>query len=56
MAIGMGLIGLAPAVFWALSPREFDAILRGRYGNAVSLAPPSRGELIGLMQKFPDME
>lgn len=56
MAIGLGLIGLAPAVFWALSPREFDAILRGRFGETHHLQPPAKSDLIGLMRQFPDME
>ena len=36
MAIGLGVLGFAPAVFWALTPKELDAALRGRFGDARS--------------------
>lgn len=54
MAIGIGVLGLAPAVFWALTPKELDAALRGRFGEAHSVTALSRGELGDLMQQFPD--
>ena len=34
MAAGFGLLGLAPAAFWAMTPRELAAALRGRFGPA----------------------
>ena len=37
MAVGLGVLGLPPAVFWAMSPKELEAALRGRTG-----APSSR--------------
>ncbi len=54
MAAGLGALGLAPSVFWAMTPREFDAALRGRLGGAVQPAAPSRADLMALMQQFPD--
>ena len=52
MSFGLGVLGLAPAVFWAMTPRELDAALRGRLGLP-SLAP-SRSALDALMQAYPD--
>lgn len=54
MELGLGVLGLAPTVFWALTPRELESILRGRAGKHRSLAPPSRADLDSLMQLFPD--
>ena len=34
MAVGLGVLGLPPAVFWAMSPKELEAALRGRTGGA----------------------
>jgi len=53
MAAGLGVLGLAPAAFWAMTPRELSAALRGRCGHA-SIAPPSRTDVRALMQRFPD--
>lgn len=55
MALGLGVLGLAPPVFWALTPRELDAALRGRFGEAVRYtSTPSQRDLARLMQQFPD--
>ena len=54
MAAGLGVLGLAPGVFWAMTPREFDAALRGRLGGAREPAAPTRADLASLMQRFPD--
>ena len=54
MAIGLGVLGLAPAVFWALTPKEFDAALRGRFGDRAGRGPLARADLAALMQLFPD--
>ena len=54
MSFGLGVLGLAPATFWAMTPRELDAALRGRLQlPAHALAPP-RTTLDALMQAFPD--
>ena len=54
MAIGLGVLGLAPPVFWALTPKEFDAALKGRFGDGVKAGALSRNDLGALMQLFPD--
>lgn len=54
MAAGLGALGLAPATFWAMTPRELDAALRGRFGRQVSQGAPTRGDLEALMARFPD--
>ncbi len=51
MAAGLGLLRLSPDAFWAMTPREFAAAI----GSLVPLpARPSRRDLGGLMQRFPD--
>jgi len=54
MAAGLGLLGLAPATFWAMTPRELEAALRGRLGSQTGASPVSRADLTRLMQLFPD--
>lgn len=53
MAIALGVLGLAPPMFWALTPKELDAALRGRFGAPQSQSL-KRGDLNRLMQQFPD--
>jgi uncharacterized phage protein (TIGR02216 family) len=55
MAVGFGLLGLAPAAFWAMTPRELAAAVRGRLGPAPA-TPPNKDEMRALMQRFPDKE
>ncbi len=40
MAVGFGVLGLAPQVFWAMTPKELEAALRGPLGGC---GPPARG-------------
>jgi len=54
MAAGLGLLRLEPRAFWALTPRELDAALRGLFGPERTSSAPSRGELAALMRRFPD--
>jgi uncharacterized phage protein (TIGR02216 family) len=54
MIAGLGTLGLAPRDFWALTPRELDAALRGHYGLGPASAPLSRASLTTLMRSFPD--
>lgn len=52
MALGLGRLGLHPAAFWAMSPREFAraiAPLLPAHGGA-----PRRADLDALMIRFPD--
>jgi uncharacterized phage protein (TIGR02216 family) len=54
MAVGLGVLGLPPAVFWAMSPKELEAALRGRTGGGTVEAPPSRAAFAVLADRFPD--
>jgi uncharacterized phage protein (TIGR02216 family) len=54
MAAGLGILRLPPSVFWAMTPRELEAALRGAFGIAVQPTPMSRDELTALMAAFPD--
>lgn len=54
MAAGLGLLRLPPAAFWAMTPRELAAALRGLLGDAQAFAPPSRADLTRLAARFPD--
>lgn len=49
MAHGLGRLRLAPAAFWALTPREFAALL-----PQPAEAAPSRAALAALMAAHPD--
>lgn len=53
MAAGFGLLGLAPAAFWAMTPRELAAAMRGRVGPA-GIGPPTKEDVAALMRRFPD--
>jgi uncharacterized phage protein (TIGR02216 family) len=57
MALGLGALGIAPAVFWAMTPRELDCALAGRMGGRAAVAagcPPDKRALADLMRRFPD--
>lgn len=54
MELGLGALGLMPAAFWALTPRELQAALAGKFGSAGETAAFTRGDLDTLMQRFPD--
>jgi uncharacterized phage protein (TIGR02216 family) len=54
MEAGLGTLRLAPSVFWAMTPRELEAALRGAFGMARARPPMSRGELAALMDAYPD--
>lgn len=53
MAAGLGALRLAPSVFWAMTPRELDAALKGAFGH-VAASPMARGDLAALMAAYPD--
>jgi len=52
MALGLGVLKLPPAAFWAMTPRELAAALRGLHRQP----PPGfgRNRLAELMRCFPD--
>ena len=54
MATGLGALGLAPAHFWSMTPRELAAAFRGALGASAPDAPLSRSDLDTLLQRFPD--
>ncbi len=54
MAAGLGVLRLEPRAFWSMTPRELEAALAGMFGRVGEEGPPTRGELSGLMQRFPD--
>ena len=54
MAAGLGTLHLAPRDFWAMTPRELDAALRGHFGLPATSTPLTRASLATLMRRFPD--
>jgi uncharacterized phage protein (TIGR02216 family) len=54
MAAGLGTLRLAPHVFWAMTPRELEAALRGAFGATHHAAPMPRAGLEALMELYPD--
>lgn len=54
MAVGLGGLGLAPDVFWRMTPRELEATIAGRMGAGARESPMLQGDLVRLMQQFPD--
>ena len=53
MAAGLGSLRLRPKDFWAMTPRELDAALRGAFG-LTSFGAMSRTDLSALMARYPD--
>jgi len=53
MAVGLGVLALPPSMFWAMTPRELEAAIRGRMG-VPSGGPPSKTDLAQMMRCFPD--
>jgi uncharacterized phage protein (TIGR02216 family) len=54
IAAGLGLLRLAPAAFWSMTPRELEAALRGLLGPAQPEAPLPRSALAQMMTRYPD--
>jgi uncharacterized phage protein (TIGR02216 family) len=53
MAFGLGVLRLAPRDFWAMTPAEIAAAMRGVCGPPGD-APMSTADLAALMSRFPD--
>jgi uncharacterized phage protein (TIGR02216 family) len=51
IGFGLGRLGLAPAAFWAMTPRELAAVLR-LFAAPEATADPRA--LAALMARFPD--
>lgn len=54
MEAGLGTLRLSPPIFWAMTPRELEAALRGAYGVARQAHCMSRVDLSALMDSYPD--
>ena len=54
MAAGLGLLRLEPRAFWSMTLKELQAALVAITGSEGTFAPPSRREMTGLMQRYPD--
>jgi uncharacterized phage protein (TIGR02216 family) len=54
MAAGLGTLRLPPRDFWAMTPRELDAALRGAFGLVGAMPAMTRGDLAALMALYPD--
>lgn len=52
MTVGLGLLRLSPADFWAMTPREFDRAARAIFGEPGDA--PDRAAFRRLMTLFPD--
>lgn len=52
LGVAVAHLGLSPARFWAMTPRELSAALEARFG--APSAPPPRHVLAALMRRFPD--
>lgn len=53
IALGLGLLRLAPRDFWNATPREMAHALRFHVGG-VAATPPGRTSIEALMALFPD--
>lgn len=55
-ALGLGVLRLTPDVFWAMTPQEFAAVLRGTFGPPQPVAAPMTNDhLTALMRAYPDI-
>ena len=54
MEAGLGALRLPPHIFWAMTPRELEAALRGAFGPQRQASTMSRAELAALMDLHPD--
>ncbi|MEO1205923.1 MAG: phage tail assembly chaperone [Pseudomonadota bacterium] len=54
MGLGLGVLGLSPTTFWALTIPELEAAVRGRFGTNSVSAPLDVSSLKALMAQFPD--
>lgn len=54
MRAGFGLLRLAPAVLWSMTPREFAAAIEGALGPSTTTEILDRRSLDTLIARFPD--
>jgi uncharacterized phage protein (TIGR02216 family) len=56
MELGLGGLGLSPAAFWAMTPRELEAAAAFRFGRpGAAVVPLAREDLQSLLQRFTDI-
>ena len=54
MEAGLGSLRLPPPVFWAMTPRELEAALKGAFGAPRHASTLSRTDLAAMMDLYPD--
>lgn len=54
MRVGLGVLRVAPAVLWSMTPREFAAALEGALGPSPDQHAIDRPSLASLMARYPD--
>lgn len=54
MRLALGRLRMSPAEFWAMTPRELEAVIAGATGEAIAHQPLGRDALASLMMQFPD--
>ncbi len=54
MRVGLGVLRLAPAVLWSMTPRELAAALEGALGPSPGEHAIDRPSLSSLMARYPD--
>lgn len=54
MEAGLGALRLPPHIFWAMTPRELEAALKGAFGAGRRAGLMSRADLAALMNLHPD--
>jgi uncharacterized phage protein (TIGR02216 family) len=54
MRTGLGLLHLAPAVLWSMTPREFAAAVEGALGPQAGHSPMDRRTRDALIARYPD--
>ena len=55
IGFGLGVLRLAPADFWAMTPRELAAVI-GHLAPVRHPAPLRRDEFSALLNRYPDRE
>ncbi len=53
MQTGMGMLAIAPNVFWSMTPKELTAAINAIAGESATQTI-SRSDLDGLLARFPD--
>ncbi|MEX2520489.1 MAG: rcc01693 family protein [Paracoccaceae bacterium] len=54
MRAGVGALGLSADEFWAMTPREFTAAVKGRLGQFEDKSPMDFNAFSALSTRFPD--